>query len=371
MKLNVKLNIVSVMKRNKIERRYNEFKKYCLGYMNGGTWNPFRDKASTLWRRWQETKGESLSKVGWDFELLKKCYKEMSMRFCLQCDNKKDEESDFVKSVREQLHEVTRLLPCSGYSMGEFREADFKVGKYDITERNDNTSQYGGKWRGSETYGGVYVSMKPCELIGYKSIQGVWTKITKKQKNGIHKCRCIIFQWEKPMRRNSGYVQKVVTDMYLVEFYSKIENRTYYYHANTKDEAKRKMDIWHRAEHKNAIRERGNRAEEKRHNKKVQSWAKSRKRFITNILKKEYTFQDSRNSGNCEVGTLQFCHRHHFDRDVKLSGRDLIRFARIDDDLRFNIKRILHHESGFYPYSKERDEFNDYLDMLIDKVKIS
>lgn len=357
--------------KKRIERRYNEYKKFCLDYMNGGTWKPFCDKASTLWRRWQKSKGESLSKKGWDFDLLEKCYKEMSLRYCLQCDNAKEVDSDFVKSVRERLEEVARLLPSSGYSMGEVKKAYFKVGKYNITERNDNTYQYKGEWRGHETYGSVYVSLKPSEMMGYKSIHGVWTKITRRQKNGIHKCRCIIFQWEKPKSKNNGYVQKVVRDMYLVEFYSNIDNRTYYYHANTKEEARRQMESLQRAEHKNAIRAREIRAEEKKHNKKVQAWAKSRKRFMTDILKKVYTFEDSRNSGNCEVGTLQFCHRHHFDRDVKLSGRDLIRFARIDDDLRFNIKRILHHASGFYSYSKERDEFNDYLDMLIDKVKIS
>lgn len=131
------------------------------------------------------------------------------------------------------------------------------------------------------------------------------------------------------------------------------------------------MYIWKRAEHENAIREKENRDKEKIYNKKVQAWVKSRKRFISNILKKEYTFQDSMDSCNCEVGTLQFCHRHHFDRDVKLSGMDLIRFARIDDDLRYSIKRILHHESGLYWYSKEHDEFDGYLDSLIDKVKIS
>lgn len=272
-------------------------------------------------------------------------------------------------SVQHQLDKVVSLLPSSGYSMGEMKYAHCT--HTDNEGSNDNTYKYKGEWRGSERYGSVYVSLKPSELLGYKDIHGVWTKITKRQKNGIHKCRCIIFQWEKPKSKNNGYVQKVVKDMYLVEFYSKIDNHTYYYHANTKEEARRQMDSLQRAEHKNAIRERENRAEEKKHNKKVQAWAKSRKRFITNILKKEYTFQDSRNSGNCEVGTLQFCHRHHFDRDVKLSGRDLIRFARIDEDLRFNIKRILHHASGFYSYSKERDEFNDYLDMLIDKVKIS
>lgn len=359
------------MKRNKIDRRYNEFKKFCLDYMNGGTWKPFCDKASTLWRRWQKSKGESLSKKGWDFELIEKCYKEMSLRFCLQCDNKKETESDFVKSVRKQLNEVAMLLPSSGYSMGEVKEVHFHSGKYDITEMRDETYNYKGVWRGYEIYGSVRVSMKPSELMGYKSLHGVWTKITKRQKNGIHKCKCIIFQWEKPMRRNNGYVQKVVKDMYLAEYYSKFENKTFYYHAYDKATAKGWLVVNKECE-KSKVRKANKEKElQAKQQKSAKAWAKSRKRFISNILKKEYTFQDSRNSGNCEVGTLQFCHRHHFDRDVKLSGRDLIRFARIDDDLRFNIKRILHHESGFYSYSKERDEFNDYLDMMIDKVKIS
>ncbi len=359
------------MRRNRIERRYNEYKKFCLYYMNGGTWKPFCDKASTLWRRWQKSKGESLIKKGWDFELIEKCYKEMSLRYCLQCDNAKEVESDFVKSVRERLEEVARLLPSSGYTMGEVKKAYFKVGKYDITERNDDTYQYKGKWRGCETYGSVYVSLKPSEMVGYKSIHGVWTKITRRQKNGIHKCRCIIFQWEKPKSKNNGYVQKVVKDMYLAEYHSKFEDKTFWFHSYDKETAKGWLVENKEGEKRKARKAKREKELQAVQQKSVKAWAKSKGKFVENILKKVYTFDDSRNSGNCEVGTLQFCHRHHFDRDVKLSGRDLIRYARIDDDLRINIKRILHHTSGFYSYSKEHDEFNDYLDMLIDKVKIS
>lgn len=358
------------MKRNKVERKYNEFKRFCLAYMTNLGYN-LNDKGATLWRKWQTSKFESLSKKGWDFDIIDKCYKEMRLRYCLKLDNAKEVESDFVKNLRRQLYEVACLLPSSGYSMGEIKEAYFHFGKYDLTGKRDYTLQYRGDWRGSERYGSVYVSMKPSELNGYKSIDGVWTKITKRQKNGIHKCRCIVFQWEKPRRFNVGYVQKEVRDMYLAEYYSKFENKTFYYRTSDKGDVRGWL-IANKESEKSKVRKAKIQKElSVKRQKSLKAWAKSKENFMDNILKKVYTFEDSSDSGNCEVGTLQFCHRHHFDRDVKLSGKELIRFARIDEDLRYNIKRILQHESGFITFTNECEEFNEYLDMLIDNVKIS
>ena len=271
-------------------------------------------------------------------------------------------------SVQKQLDKVVSLLPSSGYSMGEMKRAycthTDNVGRY------DNTYRYDGKYRGRETYGSVHVTLKPSELKGYRNIDGVWTKILRRQKNGIHRCETITFQWKTPRKHNNGEVEKVHEFGYLAEYKFGYNGHTSYYHAPLKERAKVWLsDVKLRDNESIKILKEYEKEKEERV-KALSSWRKSNKKFISNLLKRKYTFDDSLKSGNCEIGTLSFCHRHHFQRDVVLTGKQLIRFAKLDKDLAGHIKRIIVNNSGLDTYTTDYDNLQILINSMVDKVKI-
>lgn len=283
-------------------------------------------------------------------------------------ENEQQQSTKYKVSVQKQLDNVSILLPSSGYSMGEKKRASCthteNVGVF------DTTYCYRGRFRGSETYGSVYVTLKPSELNGYKNIEGVWTKILRRQKNGIHRCETITFQWKTPRKHNNGEVEKVHEFGYLAEYKFRYIEVTSYYHAPTKEHAKKWLSDAKSRDNEGIKRQKKYERDKANKVKALSSWRKSNRKFISDLLKKKYTFDDSLKSGNCEVGTLSFCHRHHFQKDVVLSGKQLIRFAKLDEDLAGHIKIIILRNSGLDSYTTDYDNLQIILDAMVDKVKL-
>lgn len=352
------------MKKN-ISRIENDFRKYLctsddINFIPSDLWSLFCAKTKRPFVR-ADVRKMHVSKHKQDM--------------IARVNNRKDEQSQITKcksSVLKQLNKVSTLLPSSGYSMGEMKRASCT--HTDDEGVCDNTYRYKGEWRGSETWGDVHVTLKPSELNGYKNLDGVWTKILRRQKNGIHKCETITFQWKTPRRRNNGEVEKVHEIGYLAEYKFKHDGYTYYYHAPTKARAKEWLSDTKFRDNESIkrLKKHEKECEKERANKvkALSSWMKSNKKFISDLLKRKYTFDDSLKSGNCEVGTLSFCHRHHFQRDVVLNGRQLIRFAKLDKDLAFHIKRIILNNSGLDSYTYDYDNLKIVLDVMVDKVKL-
>ncbi len=350
------------MKKN-ISRIENDFRKYLctrddINFIPSDLWSLFCAKTKRPFVR-ADVRKMHVSKHKQDM--------------IARVNNRKDEQSQITKcksSVQKQLNKVSTLLPSSGYSMGEMKMA--YCTHTDDEGVCDNTYRYKSKWRGSETYGSVRVVLKPSELNGYKNIDGVWTKILRRQKNGIHKCETILFQWKQNRKYNNGEVEKVHEIGYLAEYKHKCDGGTVYvyYHAPSIEKAKTWLTNARFSDNERMKRIQRDQKEREEQAKAIASWRKSNRKFINSLLKKNYTFDDSLKSGNCEIGTLSFCHRHHFQRDVVLTGKQLIRFAKLDKDLAEHIKMIIVNNSGLDTYTTDYDNLKILINAMVDKVKI-
>lgn len=359
------------MKKN-ISKIENDFRKYLC------TRNIFSVRDTTLYSLWSIFCAKTNRPfVIADFKRMhvgkhkKDMFARLQKRWDEQIQKSLDAQTqgkNYKVSVQKQLDIVSHLLPSSGYSMGEMKYA--YCTHTDNEGKCDNTYKYTGKFRGHETYGSVRVTLKPSELNGYRNIDGVWTKILRRQKNGIHKCETISFQWKTSRRYNNGKVEKVHEVGYLAEYRFKYDGVKAYYHAKNKQSAQARLTSWKKEDAEGIRRYKMYEKERDERIKALSSWRKSNKKFISDLLKRKYTFDDSLKSGNCEIGTLSFCHRHHFQRDVVLTGKQLIRFAKLDEDLAKHIKRIIVNNSGLDTYTTDYDNLQILINAMVDKVKL-
>lgn len=352
------------MKKN-ISRIENDFRKYLVGSFQSDQLNGYY--LSDLWSMFcTKTKRPYINE-----DVRRMHVKKHKLDMIARMQKRKDEQQQSTKckvSIQKQLDKVVYCLPSSGYSMGEMKYA--YCTHTDDKGMCDCTYKYKGKYRGMETYGMVKVTLKPSELNGYENIDGVWTKILRRQKNGIHRCETITFQWKTPSKYNNGKVEKVHEFGYIVEYKFKYDGYTYYYHSPTKERAQDWLSGAKFKDNESIKRLKKYEKEKDERIKALSSWRKSNKKFISDLLKRKYTFDDSLKSGNCEIGTLSFCHRHHFQRDVVLTGEQLIRFAKLDKDLARHIKRIIVNNSGLDNYTTDYDNLQILIDAMVDKVKL-
>lgn len=352
------------MKKN-ISKIENEFRKYLVSSFQSYWLKGYC--LSTLWSIFcTETNRPYINADVRRMHVIK--HKQDMIARIQKREDKQQQSTKCKVSIQKQLDKVVCRLPSSGYSMGEMKYA--YCTHTDDKGMCDCTYNYKGKYRGSETYGTVKVTLKPSELNGYENIDGVWTKILRRQKNGIHKCETITFQWKTPRKYNNGEVEKVHEIGYLAEYTFAHGVGTIYYHAPSKEQAKEWLSGAKFRDNESIKRRKKYEKEREEKVKALSSWRKSNKKFISDLLKRKYTFDDSLKSGNCEIGTLSFCHRHHFQRDVVLTGKQLIRFAKLDEDLAKHIKRIIVNNSGLDTYTTDYDNLQILINAMVDKVKL-
>jgi hypothetical protein len=181
--------------------------------------------------------------------------------------------------IKDKLTSIAKSLPNSGYSMGDLKEVF--CGKL---KGSDNCKKYySGKYSGSERHGYIKYNILPSELPFFHVIGSVATFIYPGQKSKVKKC-----YW---LSISSKYAK--CCDVVKVEGFIFAG-----YHSTSK----------------NGALEGG-----KRNLKSELQFKKA--------LRKQYTFHDSLNCGNCEIGTRAFILRLGLNSAKKYRGQYLLNLA--------------------------------------------
>ena len=188
-----------------------------------------------------------------------------------------------------KLQQIADAMPSTGYSMGE--KITVKCNK--LTAVSDRRKRYANSCKYSPTWGYYDYTIQPSDLNKIEVIGGVVTFIYPNQKSKVKKCYWLASEGQK----SNFKLQKI--EGFVCFGYHGIDKKTtkergtaVFNHINTREIAKKKQ--------------------EKRYNQ---------------ALKNLYTYQDSIDCGNCEVGSKAFILRCSLDSHKKYRGSYLLKLA--------------------------------------------
>lgn len=188
-------------------------------------------------------------------------------------------------------------MPDEGYSMGSAIRVKFN--KLQVCD--DRTSSYSNLCKFRPTYGGYLHKITISELRNIQVIGGLVTYIYPNQRNKVKKC-----YWY------SGEGEKQHWQLIKVEGFICGD-----YHSTLKIAAKEgfeRNERWRKENEKRQI------LQQKTEAQKAKLFAKA--------LRKQYSYQDSLNAGNCENGTKAFALRLQIDINKKYRGKYLLDLAK-------------------------------------------
>jgi len=187
--------------------------------------------------------------------------------------------------ITAKLERIAKCLPDEGYSMGSFIVARF--GR--ITGTDDRTSEYsaGSKYRAQ--HGRVEIRLTAEEFKNIQCIGGLATYIAPNQRAKVKKC------WWYTSKGQKSHFELIKQNGYIFEGF----------HSLTKSGAL----------------EGGLRNIEAKKQKEIAAKKYSR------ALRIQYTYQDSRDAGNCESGTRAFALRCGLSTEKKYRGAFLLKKA--------------------------------------------
>jgi len=191
--------------------------------------------------------------------------------------------------ILKKLNRIASAMPIEGYSMGSKIVVSFQriSGIYDSREYYAKSCGY------QSTHGGYSIKMTLDELKNTNVIGGLVTYIYPNQKSKIKKC----FVYVGIGSKQYFVLQK--KEMFLFNDF----------HFTNMDDYKRYLE--RQKANKEALKQREKQAKE-----------------IQKVLRKQFTFQDSINCGNCEAGSLAFVRALNLNRDKKYRGTYLIKLAK-------------------------------------------
>ena len=177
-----------------------------------------------------------------------------------------------------KLDTIAAAMPSTGYSMGDSVRVKFSK----LVGGSDRRNYYSNSCRFRETHGYISAMLTPDEYINMSVVGGLATYIAPNQRARVKKCWWFAGEGEKnrfSLVRESGYIYNG-------------------FHATTKEEAKAGGDrlLY------------------------ISKLSKTRK-------KKRYSFSDSLEAGNCQVGTIAFARKFGLDVNKKYTGAELLKIS--------------------------------------------
>lgn len=199
--------------------------------------------------------------------------------------------------IKNRLQKIAKAMPDEGYSMGSIIRV--KCGKFSVSD--DRTETYSNSCKFRPTYGGYIHGFTPSELRNISVIGGLVTSIYPNQRTKVKKC-----YWY------SGEGKKQHWQLTKIEGFICGD-----YHSLSKIAAK---DGFERNEKRRKETEKRQILAQKTEAQKAKLFAKA--------LRKQYSYQDSINAGNCENGTKAFALRLQIDLNKKYRGKYLLDLAK-------------------------------------------
>jgi hypothetical protein len=194
--------------------------------------------------------------------------------------------------IENRLQKIANAMPDERYSMGSI--VRIKCGKFEVTD--NRTEEYSKSSKFRATHGEYSYRFSPSELRNTSVIGGLVTYIYPNQRTKVKKC-----YWFSGDGKKQHWQLKKVDGFICGDF-----------HSQTKHGAKDGFDR--------------NEKRRKEHEKMQKSEAQKNKLF-NKALRKQYSYQDSLNAGNCEAGTRAFILRCGLDIDKKYRGIFLLNIA--------------------------------------------
>lgn len=201
------------------------------------------------------------------------------------------------KLIKTRLQRIANAMPDEGYSMGS--NIRILCGKFEVND--DRTQTYSNSCKYRPTYGGYKHKFTPSELRHVSMIGGLVTYIYPNQRTKVKKC-----YWF------SGYGKKQHWQLTKVFGYICGD-----YHAISKSDAKKGFE-----------RNEKRRKENEKQQILAQKTEAQKTKLFARALRKQYGYQDSINSGNCENGTKAFAMRLQIDLNKKYRGKYLLDLAK-------------------------------------------
>jgi len=209
---------------------------------------------------------------------------------------------DFPKSfcdnlIKNKMQEIANAMPDEGYSMGSVVKVSFAT----LTVRDDRTETYAKSCSYRPTHGAVTYKLTADEIRNISIIGGIVTYIYPKQRNKVKKC-----YWYAGVGSKNRFSYEKVEGFVFADFHSKNK------------ELAKIGGLANIARKKNRIKLAKEQAKEQ---------ALYQKKY-RKALRSEYSYQDSLNAGNCEVGTKAFILRLKLDEEKNYRGSFLLKKAK-------------------------------------------
>lgn len=198
--------------------------------------------------------------------------------------------------IRQKLRLFAQNLPDQGYSMGSYVRVYFNKLRY----LDDRTKEYAKSCKWRARHGEVNYTLTKREYQTFNVIGGVITFIEPNQKSRVKKCT-----WLNGVNHKGDF--KII----------KVEGYIYEgYHSTSKNGALMggKLNIQRAKE------------QEQRERENLKKRIENEKKY-NKALRLQYSYQDSIDCGNCEVGTKAFIMRLKLNPNNKYRGSFLIKRA--------------------------------------------
>ena len=199
--------------------------------------------------------------------------------------------------IKGRLQKIAKAMPDEGYSMG----SNIRILCSKFEARDNRTQEYARSSNYRAVHGGYFYRFTPSEIRNIQVIGGLVTYIYPNQRVKVKKCFWF-----------SGEGKKQHWQLTKVEGFICGD-----YHSNTKDGAKEGFE---RNEKRRKEAEKRQILAKKTEAQKAKLFAKA--------LRKQYSYQDSINAGNCENGTKAFVLRLQIDLNKKYRGKYLLDLAK-------------------------------------------
>lgn len=196
-----------------------------------------------------------------------------------------------------RLKSIAKSLPDEGCSMGSkvFVYCSSMIGYDNRTQTYSNSCKY------SPTYGRVNLKITPKELRCIKVIGGLVTYIYPNQRTKVKKCYWYSSEGKKQHWQLTKVEGFICGD----------------YHSTSKISAKEGFE-----------RNEKRRKENERRQVIAQKTEAQKAKLFAKALRKQYSYEDSINAGNCENGTKAFALRLQIDINKKYRGKYLLDLAK-------------------------------------------
>lgn len=205
---------------------------------------------------------------------------------------------DFCRElVKNRLQKIAKAMPDEGYSMG----SNIRIGFNTVIENDDRTQEYSKSCKYRPTHGGYFLKLTLNELKNIHVIGGLVTYIEPGQKSKVKKC------WWYSGSGSKNRWELVKKHGYIFAGF----------HHELKD--------WALA---GGLRNIENKKQSEKRAKIEALTEKQKAKKFAAALRKQYTYQDSLNAGNCEIGTKAFILRCGLDISKKYRGKFLLETAK-------------------------------------------